>query len=415
MCAEVRKDRSYKEPKPPFISYILPVHNSWPYLKYAVESILAIPSEDLELIISDNQSSDSTKDYLKSISDARVRVISPSEKLKMNANFEFAISHAVGEWVQLIGGDDAVMPWHHQALRKLSLSYPDIQVVNWNRGYYFWEEAQESNGSLVASIEISARVRVYDSARRLKQALRGTISILDLPQLYTTSAVKRDLISKASTKTQETFFVGMQPDIFSSIQILFNAPKFLRINSPLTLVGTSPKSNGAGALGDFYKIDSSSGYQQSNCRSIMNSRTSISLFTHRNSAYYLIDSMFDYFDSAGIPDKRKLMMMGYASFLSGAYVRSDRALRSEIVRSFRVNFPISCFSNILFRTLSFLYFVTNPIIKFSNRLRIFIVKKYISRLDYKKISYNANEFPSIRNFIELIPQEKIALLRKGAI
>lgn len=415
MGAEFRRDDSSKELKPPFISYILPVHNAWPYLMYAVESILAISSEDFELIISDNQSSDSTKDYLKGISDSRVRVISPSEKLKMNANFEFAISHATGEWVQLIGGDDAVMPWHHQALRKLSLSYPDIQVVNWNRGYYFWGEAQESNGSLVASIEISARVRVYDSAKRLKQAMRGTISILDLPQLYTTSAVKRDLISKASTKTQNTFVVGMQPDIFSSIQILFNAPKFLRIDSPLTLVGTSPKSNGAGALGDFYKVESPLLHQQGNCRSIMNVRTSISLFTHRNSAYYLIDSMFDYFDSAGIADERKLMMMGYASFLSDAYMRSDRALQSEIIRSFRDNFPNSFFTYVLFRTLSFLYLLTNPIIKFANRLKYFVMKKFIFRLDYKKISYKSNEFSSIRNFIELIPQEKITLLRKGDI
>jgi glycosyltransferase involved in cell wall biosynthesis len=415
MGAEIRRDDSSKELKPPFISYILPVHNAWPYMMYAVESILAISSEDFELIISDNQSSDSTKDYLKGISDSRVRVISPSEKLKMNANFEFAISHATGEWVQLIGGDDAVMPWHYQALRKLSLSYPDIQVVNWNRGYYFWGEAQESNGSLVASIEISARVRVYDSAKRLKQAMRGTISILDLPQLYTTSAVKRDLISKASTKTQNTFVVGMQPDIFSSIQILFNAPKFLRIDSPLTLVGTSPKSNAAEALGDFYKVESSLVYQQGNCRSIMNARTSISLFTHRNSAYYLIDSMFDYFDSAGIADERKLMMMGYASFLSDAYMRSDRALQSEIIRSFRDNFPNSFFTYVQFRTLSFLYLLTNPIIKFANRLKYFVMKKFIFRLDYKKISYKSNEFSSIRNFIELIPQEKITLLRKGAI
>jgi glycosyltransferase involved in cell wall biosynthesis len=415
MSAEIRRDVSSEELKPPFISYILPVHNAWPYLMYAVESILAISSEDFELIISDNQSSDLTKDYLKGISDSRVRVISPSEKLKMNANFELAISYATGEWVQLIGGDDAVMPWHHQALRNLSLSYPDIEVVNWNRGYYFWGEAQESNGSLVASIEISAKVRVYDSAKRLKQAMRGTISILDLPQLYTTSAIKRDLIARASVKTQNTFFVGMQPDIFSSIQILLNTRKFVRLNCPLTLVGTSPKSTGAGAFGDFYKIESPFAYQQSKCRSTMNSRTSISLFTHRNSAYYLIDSLFDYFDSAEVPDERTLMLMGYASFLSEAHMKSDRALQGEIVKNFRSEFPSSFFSEILFRTLSFLYLFTNPCIKSGNRLRNFVVKKFIHKLDYKKISYSPDEFPTIHEFIELIPQEEITLIRKGAI
>ena len=53
----------------PLISYILPVHNSWPYLKYAVESVLEMDSNEFELVISDNHSTDESSKYLMSLND----------------------------------------------------------------------------------------------------------------------------------------------------------------------------------------------------------------------------------------------------------------------------------------------------------------------------------------------------------
>lgn len=394
----------------PFISYIIPVHNAWPYLKFAIESVLEIDSNDFELIISDNHSTDSTRDYLTSLRDSRVRIVSPPSKLRMNSNFEFAVSHARGEWLQLIGGDDAVLPWHHQVLKKTSVSYPGIQVINWNRGYYFWAEAQHQNDNLVASIEISSRIRLLYSRKRLRQALRGTISFLDLPQLYTTSAVKRDLLIQAAKMTDNTFFVGMQPDIFSSIQILFNVEKYLRIECPLTLVGTSPKPTGPDFVSDFYKKDSDFVHEVKRCKSTPNARTSISLLTRKNSPYFLMDSLSDYFDSTNLPVKRSLMRMGFANFLSRSYFPLDVKLHHEILSNLKKDFPDSFFSRISIYSISVIYFVFIPRFVFFNRARNFILKKLVKRIEYKKVSYNPEEFISIKSFVDGIPQSKIKLL-----
>lgn len=406
----MNRQETHNRSSTPLVSYVLPVHNSWPYLKYAVESVLSIKSEDFELVVSDNHSTDFSKDYLREITDPRVRVISPPRKFRMNANFEFAISHARGDWVQLFGGDDAVLPFHHEILSRIVNTFPHIRIVNWNRGYYFWEEAQKLNGDLVASIEISSKVKIFDSRKRLKRALRGTISLFDLPQLYTTSVVKRDLIIQASKLSKNTFFVGMQPDIFSSMQLLFTEKKYLRIECPLTIVGTSPKSTGAGAFGDFYKIDHGEPLHEMNCFSNLNTRSRISLLASKNSSYYLLDSLFDYFDATKTPEKRKLLRIGFAGFLKHSYLPFNAVLAKEIKVNLKDEFSSSLLGRIPIYILSLFFFVTNPLITRLNRLRTYILKKFTRRLEFKKVSRDSEEFTSIKIFMDQIPQDGIKLL-----
>ena len=59
-------------------SVFLPVRNGWPYVKECVESVLGQTFADLELTVLDNQSSDATMRWLRTVNDKRLRVI-PSE------------------------------------------------------------------------------------------------------------------------------------------------------------------------------------------------------------------------------------------------------------------------------------------------------------------------------------------------
>jgi glycosyltransferase involved in cell wall biosynthesis len=64
----------------PIISVLLPAFNSMPFLKEAVESILAQTFGDFELVIIDNGSNDGTAEYSRGLRDPRVKVLSEPKR-----------------------------------------------------------------------------------------------------------------------------------------------------------------------------------------------------------------------------------------------------------------------------------------------------------------------------------------------
>ncbi|MFN0120054.1 MAG: glycosyltransferase family 2 protein [Blastocatellia bacterium] len=59
----------------PEVSVVMPVRNGMPYLPEAVESILGQSFRDFEFLIVDDASTDETPDYLRSLSDHRISII----------------------------------------------------------------------------------------------------------------------------------------------------------------------------------------------------------------------------------------------------------------------------------------------------------------------------------------------------
>ncbi|WP_157995310.1 glycosyltransferase family 2 protein [Peristeroidobacter soli] len=87
-------------------SIFLPVRNGWPYVQECVESILAQSYPHFELTILDNQSTDGTVDYLRSLRDQRIRLVSSSESLSIVASWARIKTQPKLEYMTLIGHDD---------------------------------------------------------------------------------------------------------------------------------------------------------------------------------------------------------------------------------------------------------------------------------------------------------------------
>ena len=47
------------------LSVVIPVKNGMPYIKIAIESVLSAKIENMEIVVSDDNSTDGTSDYLK--------------------------------------------------------------------------------------------------------------------------------------------------------------------------------------------------------------------------------------------------------------------------------------------------------------------------------------------------------------
>jgi glycosyltransferase involved in cell wall biosynthesis len=109
-----------REYKKGLVSIALPVYNAGvpEKLPRAIESLLAQTYKNFELIISDNASTDNTKNICEMFAtrDSRVRYIRQEKNLMQAPNTAFVIKEANGEYFMLAADDDY---WHPDFIEKL--------------------------------------------------------------------------------------------------------------------------------------------------------------------------------------------------------------------------------------------------------------------------------------------------------
>jgi glycosyltransferase involved in cell wall biosynthesis len=223
---------------------VIPTKNRAYYLKYAIKSVLISPRQDIELVVSNNFSSDETSKILSEINDSRMRVVSPDIALPMAAHYEFAISKARGDWITILGDDDAVMPYIFESLDKYILNYSNVDIISSARAYYFWEGCENIYGDLVVAYSSKFKDKIRSTKNDLYKALLGLRNFTAMPQLYTTGIIKKSLYEEIKLKCSGYFYYSIIPDIYSAVAICLARNSYLRIEEPLFWTGTSNKSMG---------------------------------------------------------------------------------------------------------------------------------------------------------------------------
>ena len=93
----------------PMVTVAIPTFNRLTLLQRAVASALAQNYQNLEVIISDNASSDGTSEYLRSLDDVRLRIILGQTNVGMVGNWERCLAGARGDYFLLMSDDDALL------------------------------------------------------------------------------------------------------------------------------------------------------------------------------------------------------------------------------------------------------------------------------------------------------------------
>jgi glycosyltransferase involved in cell wall biosynthesis len=88
----------------------------------AVQSSLAQTYRDIEVVVSDDVSTDDTVENLKKIQDDRLVLFEQKQRLGLVGNFDFCLRHASGEFFLLLGDDDVLAP---TAIEKLVTPFLD--------------------------------------------------------------------------------------------------------------------------------------------------------------------------------------------------------------------------------------------------------------------------------------------------
>tara|TARA_B110000008_G_scaffold278548_1_gene322712 strand:- start:1566 stop:2552 length:987 start_codon:yes stop_codon:yes gene_type:complete len=88
------------------LSVILPLYNDNNYIRQCVDSVLINNSSEIELIISDDHSFDGSIEICKEYDDERIKIVKPIKHLGAVKNWIFGLSHAKGEYIYFLAGDD---------------------------------------------------------------------------------------------------------------------------------------------------------------------------------------------------------------------------------------------------------------------------------------------------------------------
>lgn len=92
----------------PMLSFIIPAFNAEKYIKKCINSILAIKSEKIEIIVINDGSQDHTLKTVHSINDSRLRCYSIKNGGVSRAR-NYGISKAKGEYICFVDADDTII------------------------------------------------------------------------------------------------------------------------------------------------------------------------------------------------------------------------------------------------------------------------------------------------------------------
>jgi len=116
----------------PLVSVGIPTFNRCEYLRTAVESIRNQTYTNIEIIISDNASTDGTQGYCTALTtiDKRVKYIRHGQNIGANPNFQHVLCCATGEFFMWEADDDFCDPLHVERLMEQLLSQPDLVLCS---------------------------------------------------------------------------------------------------------------------------------------------------------------------------------------------------------------------------------------------------------------------------------------------
>lgn len=233
------------------LSVVVPTHNRACYAIHAIKSLLAIPSTELEIVVSDTSTDDKllsqlTADGGNYLKDPRFKYVRPVHMLDMTGNHNAAIEAANGEYVCLIGDDDTITvdallaaQWAKE--QEIEVIAPNV-VAN-----YVWPDFRShlmgaKHASRLYFAKHIGNAVVLDSDLALTNALRNAAQGTEgLPKIYH-GIVKRTVLQKVF-ELSGSYFHGSSPDVSGAIGLALCCKSFVVIDYPLTIPGASGGSN----------------------------------------------------------------------------------------------------------------------------------------------------------------------------
>jgi len=377
----------------PLVSVLIPVYNGATYVRSAIATALNQSDTDLEIIVSVDLCSDNSGAIAKSFQDPRLKIFTHTRRLGMTDNYKFLISQAKGEWITIIGQDDALVQFAITKLRMLAEKFPLHEIITSRRSFAFWPDTLRSFGKFSFIYPMDLRKpRLKQSTKFLMNSMSGFREYSEGPQLYTGSFVKRSLIERISLLNKGEFFTYSIPDVSSSINFLLHTSEYIYSPLPLFVVGTSAQSTGIAIDKTVSKSDKPAEISQYFSNSnISQTAPGLGLFT--SFSWYMYEAYVETIKNhrqIGLrynqPKIRKLALVAlrYESKQNKIYNNQQKFYFNQLRRDFglsRIELELREFNLMVFKTGS-------KVFKYLGAIYLFRYQRLILSTDYDVNSFS---------------------------
>jgi glycosyltransferase involved in cell wall biosynthesis len=156
----------------PLITIAIPTRNRAQLLQNCVASALAQSYSNIEVLVSDNASSDNTLEMLESFDDPRLKILRNAENIGLTANFNKCVYEAAGEYINIISDDNILRPTFLEKCVQLIQEESGLPMVV---GVY---EVVATAENRTVPVVVSKRLRtgIWPGTEILKEHLRGNLA-----------------------------------------------------------------------------------------------------------------------------------------------------------------------------------------------------------------------------------------------
>lgn len=244
----------------PLFTVIIPTKDRADYLHHCLRTCSLQDYENLEIIVSDDGSTDHTREVVEDAArkDPRIRYASPGTTVGMRDNFEFALSQVRPGYVVALGGDDGLLPYGICGMRD-ALQDTGQEMLAWPAPVFSYANARTATGQL--ALYRQGGLRIVQSKTFLSRQVRNLhyLSDIESPMFYVKGVTSTRLVEKVKSRSSDRrFYACPTPDGYSGIVLAGEVLSYAFSGEPFSIYGISPTSQGMAFLASSDKAQESS-------------------------------------------------------------------------------------------------------------------------------------------------------------
>jgi len=198
----------------PLVSICIPSYNTDKYIAAAIQSVLDQSYANMEIIITDNCSTDKTADIIKSFHDPRIRHFINEKNFGVEYNWNKAIRLAKGKYVKLLCADDILYPGciSEQVSVMEEPANGDVALVTCHKNVI------DPDGRVILTRKFQGRPGLWNGEKAIRRSIRFGTNIIGEPGA---GLFKAELLEKSGYYNGQNIFL-LDLDFWSRILLFGN-------------------------------------------------------------------------------------------------------------------------------------------------------------------------------------------------
>jgi glycosyltransferase involved in cell wall biosynthesis len=224
-------------------SILVPTRDRPETLRHTLATVASQPGDDYEIIVADNCGTPETRRVVEETGCSKIRYTRSEEVLPMSENWERGLELCSGEYVTVLGDDDALVPSALPLARRL-VGLTHAEIIGWDPHVYWWPSTIAPWYRNLLVVLLGDDAMEISSREVLEKFYAGEVGMRQLPMIYT-ALFHRGVIEEAKRR-YDGFFVPKDtaPDLASGILGMHITERHVRCTRPLSIRGNSAKSTG---------------------------------------------------------------------------------------------------------------------------------------------------------------------------